>query len=171
MKKTFKLIALCVLCMLFTWSCQMDNNEDDMRNELISSNLLKDGDINSASLIGEWDCVKFAYTTDGNKISNVSDISKGGLTIPYAPTPIEQNLEDRWELYHSNSTWFICSLNGNLIKLELKGSTLVGSPPEESNIVEALRNVYSFVVKDNELIFYFTGDEDKNLLILKNDKL
>jgi len=167
MKKIFKLITLCAICILFTWSCQMDNNEGNMRNELISTNLLKVGDIKPSLLIGEWDFIEFAYTSDGSKMSNVSDIYKGSLTIPFAPTPIEQNLESRWRLDHTNSTWFICSLNGNLIKLKLNGSTLVGTPPEEDEIVTALMNVYSFIIKGNELILYFTGDEDKNLLILK----
>ena len=169
MKKTLKLVVLCLAGMLFIWSCQMGDNEQNLNHELISFNLLKGGDINSALLIGEWDCIEFAYTSDGSKISNVSDISKGSLTIPYAPTPIEQqmNMEYGWRLEHSNSNWFVCSLNGNLIELKPNGSTLAGSPPEEVDIKTALMNVYSFVIKDDELVFYFTGNEDKNLLILK----
>jgi len=167
MKKILKFTALCIACLSFIWSCQMNENEGSVQDKLISSNLLKDGAIKPAFLIGEWDCIEFAYTSDGSQISNVSDISKGSLTIPYAPTPIGQNLEDRWKLEHTNSHWFICSLDGKLIKLKLKGSTYVNGPLEEVDLQEALMNVYSFVIKGNELIFYFTGNEDKNLLILK----
>ena len=41
------------------------------------------------------------------------------------------------------------------------------SPPEEKDIVSALVKAHTFVVKDDELIIYFTGMDGKNLLILK----
>ena len=165
-----KLTALCMLCTLFSWSCDTKNIEDDQQlSELISTNLLKNElvSIDPALLIGEWNCEKFAYTADGNTISDVVTISKGSLTIPYAPTPIEHNAEDRWNLKHSNGNWFICSLTKNLIKLELRGSTFMLSPPEEEEIVNALMNAYSFAIKGNKLIIYFTGVKNKNLLILE----
>jgi hypothetical protein len=31
----------------------------------------------------------------------------------------------------------------------------------------ALKNTYGFIIKDDELIIYFTGEENKNLLIIK----
>ena len=153
MKKKYFILAILISC-FFTIACDKDKDKDN-------------GDVDSALLIGEWDCVKFAYTTDGSKISNVSNISKGNLTIPYAPTPTEQNVEDRWRLNHTNSNLFICSLDGNLIELKLKGSTYAGSPQEEQDICEALVNTYSFVIKGDELLFYFNGVKGKNLLILK----
>ena len=42
---------------------------------------------------------------------------------------------------------------------------------EEETLSTALMNAYSFVIKGDELIIYFTGAEDKNVLIFqKNDK-
>ena len=153
MKKKYFILTILMSC-FFTIGCD-------------KSETTPNGDIDPALLIGEWDCVKFTYITGGNKIFNESNISKGILKIPYAPTPIEHNPEDRWKLDHSNSNWFVCSLDGNSINLEHKGSTLMSGTPEEDNIVKALMNVYSFVIKDNELMLYFEGTEVKNLLILK----
>ena len=137
--------------------------------DLIASNLLKTGTADTALLIGKWDVVKFAYTANGNEISDITAISKAMLTIPFAVTPVENNLEDRWRLYCVNSIWFVSSLSGNLIELAMRGSTFVNVPDdhEENYIVLALINAYSFVIIDDELIIYFTGIEGKNLLILK----
>ena len=150
-------------------SCEKNEPKDG--RDLISSNLLKTGSIESALLIGEWDCIKFAYTVDGNTILDVTTISNAILLIPVAPTPIEHEMEDRWHLSCVNSNYFICSLSGNLVELQLllKGSTYINVPDshEENQILEALAKAYSFVIKDNELMIYFTGVENKNLLILK----
>jgi hypothetical protein len=150
--------------------CNNDNgvvNNDNNQNDKISLNLSKNGEIEPTRLIGVWDCVKFAHTKDGNIISDIAVISKGELTIPVAPTPIEENVDDRWHLKHSNDNFYICSLSNNLINLTLKGSTFMMSPPEEEELLLALANAYSFVIKGNELIIYFTGAENKNLLILE----
>ncbi|MDR0295688.1 MAG: hypothetical protein LBH91_05815 [Prevotellaceae bacterium] len=118
-------------------------------------------------LVGVWDCVKFAYVANGSDILDEVAISKGILTIPVASTPIEHDGKDRWKLSHTNSIWFACSLSDNLIELELKGSTFMNAPPEEEEIVSALMNAYSFIIRGNELIISFTGAENKNLLIFK----
>jgi len=160
--------ALIIILILFCWSCH-NNEKDDQQllQEQISDNLLISGDIDPELLIGEWEVIKFAYTEDGNKILDVADVSKGKLSIPYAPTPIENDGNDRWRLDHSNSNLFICSLSGNLLKLELRGSSFMLSPQEEDEIVTALINAYSFVIKGNELIIFFTKVDKRNLLILK----
>ena len=120
-----------------------------------------------ALLIGEWDCVKFAYTEDGKTISDVAAISKGHLEIPFAPTPVENNPEDRWCFEYKNAILFICSISGNLIELKLDGYTYAMPPPEELAIAWALENAYSFAVKDDELMIYFAKGDHWNLLILK----
>jgi len=141
--------------------------------DLIASNLLKKGSADTTFLIGKWDVVKLAYTANGNEISDVTAISKAILTIPIAITPIENYLQDRWKLDCVNSIWFVSSLSDNLIELAMCGSTFVYVPDEheENHIVSALTNAYSFVIIDDELIIYFIGIEDRNLLILKNNKL
>lgn len=60
------------------------------------------------------------------------------------------------------------SISAGLIDISLiYQPTYAGVFPEEEDIANALANAYSFTVKDNELIIYFTGTEKKNLLILK----
>ena len=178
-------VAMCVVCML-VWSCQSKNEAGQpLSDELITSNLSIDGSINPELLIGEWDCIKFAYTADGSKISGAVAISESRLRIPSVPTPIENN-DEPWILDLAISNRFICSLDGNLIKLRCIGSTsyLYIMPPHEMyDIILALENAYSFVIKGDILFFYFTGIEkyltgegrheytekikNKNLLILK----
>ena len=117
-------------------------------------------DIDPTLLIGKWDCVKFSYIAEDKTVSDVAVLSKGCLVIP--------NMEDKWTFFHTNEVYYNHSLSeGNLIKLTQSGSTYVMPPQEEIDICEALDNVYRFSLKDNELMFYFTGDDNKNLLILK----
>jgi len=135
----------------------------------ISFNLSKMGEIEPVQLNGVWDCVRFAYTADGNTISEVAAISKGELTIPAFFT---DKIEDTWRLSYVNDIWYTysfssSSLSDNLLTLNLAGSTIVGAPPEEDEIDMALENAYSFVIKGNELMIYFIGVENKNLLILE----
>ena len=128
-------------------------------------------------LTGEWDYVEFAYT-DGHTISDVAQISKGGLKIPVTAVA-HYNGEllpptgDGWNSFHgANTYWFVCSISGNTIKLISGPSTQVYAMDpderrEESDISSALINAHSFDVKGNELLIHFTGDENKNLLIAK----
>jgi len=108
----------------------------------------------------------FAYTEDGNKISNINNVSGGGLIIPIAPTPVDNNVEERWTLQSWNTLLYTCSISGNLIELKLCGSTYVNvpSPHIEYDFTLALSNAYSFVIKGNELFIYFKKVENKDLL-------
>jgi len=174
-----------MLMIFLFWSCQ---NEGDAKLseqlsfeqiEQISINLSIGGEINPELLIGEWELIKFAFTADGKKISDVAAISSGILI----PTSIDDDGLAQWCLITANSTCFIYSLEGNRIKLKRKGVSFsyvyVIPPNEEYDLISALNNAYSFVIKDNELMIYFmkekdkeilsycTVTEDKNLLILK----
>ena len=156
------------MIILLCYSCKNALETDQLQSdESISLNLSNGGEVDYELLVGEWDLINFAYTKDGKKISDASIISKGCFTIPYVPTPIDSKVDERCRLDHTNSIWFICSIYGNLIKFDPQGSTYILAPQEENEIVEALSNVYSFVIKGNELIVYFTGVKNKNLLILK----
>ena len=167
--RNYKLAIPCIVCLLFCLSCQ--NKFDEMlSDEQISSNLLTMGDIGGSIdpelLIGEWEFVKFAYTADGKKISNAITVLGGRLTIPIAPTPVEDDGSERWGLHCVNSMGFICSISDNLIDLSLRGSTYIYvlSPHIEYDLIYAFTNAYSFVINGNELIIHFKKVEDRNLL-------
>ena len=190
-------VALCILLANCgnQGSEEYDTEENEMVHDMISSNLLKIGDdvtIDPALLIGEWDCVKFAYTADGIKIFDVVKITSATLVIPVAPTePVCEVYDQETGMHSQTERWilqriynggsWLCSLSGNLINLTFCGATKMGvpNPHEENDIVWALDNAKSFVIKGNELMIFFTGDEENkgftsiagerkiNLLILK----
>ena len=188
-------IMLCVTCMLFSWSCQNRNEADlpePLSDEMISFSLSENGKIDPELLIGEWDAKKFAYTADGHKISDVVNIKNALLDIQsahtssvcetYDPETGMISLSKMWILHSSiNGGGWLSSLSGNLINLTFCGSTKMGvpNPHEENDIVWALDNAKSFVIKGNELMIFFSGDEKTkgftsiagnkriNLLILK----
>jgi len=70
-----KLLVMLLALVVYFAGCKLN---DDETAELISSNLLRidgvEGFIDPALLVGQWNVVKFAYTANGNKISNVTDI-------------------------------------------------------------------------------------------------
>ena len=151
------------------------NNEDDVEqlsDELISFNLSESGKIAPELLIGEWDGIKFAYTANGKKIFDVVKIKSASLLIPVAPTDtvcvvydVETGMSSRSKMWGLNSSinggGWLCSLSGNLINLTFCGSTKIGvpNPHEENDLVWALDNAKSFVIKGNELIIFFSVDE------------
>ena len=174
MKRQVIFIISALSIMIAVWSCQSPKSdqplpEQELSDEVIAFNLSEGGKTDPELLIGEWDCVRFAYTEDGNTISDVAAISKGWLTIPVAATPKENDLTNQWRLdYHTNSIGFICLLKGNLIELvQNENGFTLRSSPEEIDIVFALTNAYSYVIKGDEIIIYFTGAGNKNLLILR----
>ena len=201
---------------LFCWSCNNDAVEQPLSDEQITLNLSENENNDPELLIGEWNIVEFAYTTDGKKILDVTnipidpdydlewiasqngisideaiDILKPKLEIPNPPnTPPEdewiysngvnqvENADVLWRLHACNSSTWICSLYGNLIRLKANGSTMKYCPNSaESDIMFALSNAYSFFIKSNELIIYFTGNEKldtiqkKEFKIIKNHNL
>jgi len=175
---------LCVVFALLSWSCQNRGEAEPplpepLSNELISFNLSEIGETDPALLIGEWDAIAFAYTADGNKILNRTAISKGKLTIPNAPfiesveeiedilNDSERDLNSRWHFSCMNWYGFFClPLGGNVIENIPRGSSYmyVKPPHLEYDLTFALTATRSFVIKDNELIFYFPKIKDKDLL-------
>lgn len=170
-----KLTALCMVCMLFSFSCQTKINEDEqlLSPEQISTNLLKSEftEIDPALLIGEWNITKFAYTADGKKISNVATISNCAVDIRDGFLLNEDDELLGNELF---SVYFkIClttySISNNKIVQLIRSDCWAINVPWTSDEIEidnALKNAYSFVIIDNELLIYFTGVKNKNLLIL-----
>ena len=163
---------------------------EKISDEQITLKLSMNGEIDPSLLIGEWEFEKFAYTVDGKKISDVANISgsygfKPTLTIPFAPTTATREMEDYrerlWMLVQQNTSWYSCSLSGNLIELKNEFGTLmyITPPSEYYDVLFSFSNAYSFVINGNELIIYFkqvkdknalsycTLTKDKNLLILK----
>jgi len=168
---------LCIVCALFVWSCQNKSENDQtlsdetLSDEEISINLLIEGEVDPESLIGEWDCIKFAYTADGKEISNVVTISSRGAVSIFDEDPHLSSYDDGilgpFSYMYCN---FFFSVSDNLISLsELTYyyQILVQYNDDEMNVIKAFQNAYSFVIKGNELIIYFTGEKNKNLLILK----
>ena len=187
--------ALCIVCLLLSWSCQNRGEPDlpkPLSDELISFNLSENGKTDPELLIGEWDAVAFAYTTDGNKISNRIAIPSQSawtedgkpitipgarLTIPSTAAWIDDDGTDLWDLRVLNTIWYTCSISGNLIELICHASTCINvvTPHIECDMNVSFGNAKSYVIKGNELIIYFTRIDDKDLLshctIIENKNL
>jgi hypothetical protein len=175
----FSILAGNFSCESLTEEDQTQDNADPL--DLISSNLLKMGKIDPALLIGEWDCVKFAYTADGNEISDVKDISNLGQ-LAYGWYKIRIRDDDPTQ-YISDAPPglfgplsfgvqnLFYSISGGLMHFsrfsDYVFQILLPETEEVHDVLYALRNTYSFVIRNNELIIHFTGAENKNLLILK----
>ena len=181
------IFILSMMMSLLFWSCQ----NYPLSDEQIAFNLSKKGKNNPELLVGEWDCMKFAYTEDGNKITNVKDISnlgfennsvdKGFLAwykvgisnldaahiaqmVNDAPLGLFGPL-----MFGTNNHFYLIS--DNLMFFSRFSDYVYAIALTETNEVRdvqfALRNTYSYVVKGNELIIHFKGVEKRNLLILE----
>ena len=182
MKKTNFITAFLLILAVSSVSCSEKEIDKPLSDdEQISANLARSGSFNPALLVGEWNIVRFAYTADGNSFSDVAAISRAGISI--RDTFDENHARDcgfnpeyldiLLDLYVVNWMGYFGSLSGYLINFKFCGSTLVNvvPPHEEVDISFALGNARSFVVRNDELIIYFTGLEYKNLLIFKRREL
>ena len=162
----------------------------------------EDKDSISALLVGSWNVVQFAYTSDGKTISKITDVSPPSVNrgtqnivrISEISSDEWRNLYERLSYYWAESPWvelppfdervslilgfrpdeLFYSISDNLLNFNLITSdilVLVTYTDEEHQILHALQNTHNFVVKENELMIYFTGLEDKNLLILRRREL
>ena len=146
--------------------------------EQITLNLSKNNDVSYELLAGKWKPIKFAYTTDGIKVSDVATISaKYTFNIPdeYRNSTDSFSFDDELlgPMFFTNFSYFY-SRSGNLISHAGGFNFMVNLPDvtdDDRMVSRTLTNVFSFVVKDNELIIYFAGDKNKNLLILKRLEL
>jgi len=186
-KQRIACTTLCVVFTLMSWSCQ-DRSEagqlEPLSDEQISINLSENGVTDPDLLIGEWDAIKFAYTADGHNISDVIKIKSAYLEIPVAPTDSECTVYDpeigtytsskHWVLHSEiNGGNWLCSLSGNSLKFSFCGSTRINvpRPHEELDMIYAINNAYSFVIKGNMLMIFFTEDEKvKNFPSIAGDK-
>lgn len=167
-----------------------------LSDEDISNNLLSMGDTNGSIdpelLIGEWEIVKFAYTADGKEFSNVAAIADVLLKgfIPYSNSVITILNEDL-NKYLTNEyltdeylteppslsccliffpKFFLYSISDNLISYYTDFHSMkIGNIYSDDglNVYKALQNTHSFVIRGSELIIYFTGEKNKNLLFLR----
>jgi len=174
MKQTvISFMGLFIAVIICLSGCEKATKEESP--ETIAANLLKQGKAAPELLIGTWKLIKFAYTKDGNNISDRDtipySISCPNLSIPCVPTnPTDDSLKNKWHLYYVNDIWYNCSLNNHFIELSRCGQTMVYSPKyssHESKICAALNNAYSFVIMENQLIIYFKKGKKQNLLILE----
>ena len=179
-------VLILVLCAMFGWSCKSEDNQP-LSDEQISVNLLRLGVSDPTFLIGEWDLVRFAYTADGRKISSVStirncigwshDINNKTDCIVDISEGFLLNEDDELQGHELLAVYFkqcltTYSILGNIMNMNRSDCWAILLPwtNDETKVNNALLNAYSFVVKGNELIIYFKGVENKNLLILKRRK-
>lgn len=174
---------LSIMIILFCYSCQSSEKTDGIvSDELISLNLSKGEEVDLKLLVGEWYITMFAYTADGNKISDVKKISNiSSISPPYDRL---MTINDDPMLYNGDAPtdmlgpWIIgnnflfYSISGNLLSfLKIQGSPYfinIILTDEGNEVLNALKNAYSFSIKNKELKIYFKGDKNKNLLIFKN---
>jgi len=188
MKKTYFVTAFLLILVVSFVSCNEKNIDKLLSDDQISANLARSGSFDPALLVGEWNIVRFAYTADGKSFSDVATVSSASLSV--RDTFDENHARDCGFnpeyldigviLSVWNSSGYFGSLSGYLINFKFCGSTLVyvAPPHEEFDIGFAIDNARSFVIRGDELIIYFKGDdegwkdffkfqENKNLLILE----
>ena len=141
--------------------------------EVIAENMLKQGTADLNLLPGDWLPISYGYTYDGNNLFHSESILFGLLPLPDEELPkfvVPDNIENDWCLYFYNYYKGNCSLKSNIISFSYFDSMTAMKPkPEEIGVVDAIRNAYSFVIKDNELIIYYKKGNKKNLLFFTKD--
>jgi len=177
--REFLIVMVTIVC----WSCQSAMDGKEMDIELVVKNLSINGNNDPALLIGEWELFKFAYTANGEKISNERDIAD--LALLWGDKVLRISYEDPLQyikdappdlfgpFYILNSYHFYSISDNKMTFSKYSDSTFgidIHITDEGFNVLNALKNTYSFVIQGNELIIYFTGMEDRNLLILKKNK-
>ena len=154
------------MCLIGLVAC-----EEPKDKQIIAANLLNKGSVDTSLLVGKWDCIKFAYTTDGNKIKDVANISNCTINFYHIG---EDLLEYNFSV-HFKVCMYPYSRSGNIINyIQDKMACYAILEPytdEELEVAKSLVNAYSFVIKGNELIIHFIGIKNKNLLILKKPEL
>ena len=181
-----KKIKLVLIIYVLVWNFSCENIFDDEYNnkllskEEIADNLAKKGKNSADLLVGEWRLIKFAFTSDGKKISK--EISVSQRTILKVPSEFiftndEFDETVWWSIGVINTCWFFCSIEENLIKMESKKASLVYvEPPHlEFGVFNALSEAYSYIIRGDELLIHYSFIEDEHKLstypLLKNKNL
>ena len=167
-KSIFILLAIC----LTVAACE---NKVPRDKKIIASNLLKDGTADPALLAGKWECIKFAYTANGNNISDVAALSNCVVNIGkpkgWGDIVVDDPPVGTLPVYFKICCFTYIQSGDNIINYSQEKSTCCEEPvpytDDEVEVSNALKNAYSFVIRDNELIIHFTGIKNKNLLVLK----
>jgi hypothetical protein len=160
---------------------EIPQNEEELQAIFgtYAANLSRQGSNDPNHLIGKWIFKKFAYTADGNEISDLIDIYP--LDFIDMPDNVKArlhywtlsipDLNRPWTARHVNQWRVEFLINGNLIQLgayTITYALLNGS--REDRLLSYMSSAYSFVIKDDELLFFITGVEDTNLIIFKKIK-
>ncbi len=146
-----QIVSLCVIGLLFSFACKKDTAS-------ICENLAAQGEYNKNSIIGEWKFASFAYTANGKTNKTIDSIQKGYISVTDTGSV---------GVYHTNSMYYEYIIeHSNKIHFVLKESTYVNPPQEEIDVVHAFNNTVCYVVTDNTLLLHFTGNKDKNVIIL-----
>ena len=157
---------------------EISGSEGENTNPLIGED-----DHSWKKILSEWEPIKFAYSANGENYEDISVIPNN-IAKPF------NEMAKRITVYEGNAgftvnelttitcrfstEYYFYSISNNLIKLTDFRNPLyvdIHYTDEAFDIMCALRNVYSFVIKGNELFVYFTGLKDKNILIFKKYEL
>jgi len=168
----FYLSSLFIVISLCITGCR-DEKVQEENPEIIAANLLKQGTADINLLPGKWNIIKFAYTKDGNEISDKNAIIYSDFQLhPYFIIPDE--ISNEWFFQFVNQHLWECSITRNLISYSsIKSITYIyiieGTETHKTykELILSLKKSYSFVIRGNELIIYYQGSEGKNLLILE----
>jgi hypothetical protein len=177
MKTILSLTAFSAILLTFIvgFSSCNDNNRI-LEPDLIAANLKKNSSTTDlANLIGDWDLIKFAYTADGNKITDVDLILYDILGKPhYGRLSIDFELTSEQRV----PIWLFSFMSSFRIEYSISLSNLINLRVFQISydlplfelqdaVVSALDNAYSFAVKGDELLIHFIDTEKQNLLVFK----
>lgn len=128
----------------------------------ICENLFEQGIADTISLKGDWKFKNFAKTINGDKISNKETISSD-YWIGFENNNIKGGIcNDLWGNFSvSDNNQISISINSITFKLCDNETNEM-----ESKLLEALNNSECFVIRNNELLIHYTGDKNKNILLL-----
>lgn len=152
---TITSFLLLISLSIFNTACNKDTTT-------VCENLLEQGIVDSISLKGNWEFKNFAKTINGNKISQKESISND-YWIGFENNNIKGGIcNDLWGNFSVSDINQI-SIAINSITLRLCDND---TNDMESELLEALNNSECFVIRNNELLIHYTGDKNKNILLL-----
>ncbi len=149
------IILITLIIAATTISCEKDTTT-------ICENLLEQGIADSISIKGDWAFKYLAKTLNGKKITNKEAISNENW-IGFENNKIKGSICNAL-----GGDYSISSINHISITIASITFKLCDNETNEleSRLLKSLNNSKCYVISDNELIIHFSGNVDKNVLIL-----
>ena len=164
---TIKIINFAIILLFI--SCSFQSNMEDLETEDLES------------FVGNWEVMKFAYFDNNQLITNETLIPEEKKSANISDYQIEISLEKNNFEFDTTVLlvyWFPAlyyySIDGSSMNfLESKQTSYVYKiyKDEGNDILHALTNTQRYEINGKELKIYFTGLNEKNVLILKKIKL